>query len=67
MAIKATHIVEWCERQLRQKDTWLRDHGPKSKKPRPEMEIDNKREDIEILEAVLADYRAAIKARKNPG
>lgn len=67
MAIKATEIVEWCEKSIRQKKVWLEDHGRRARKPRPEMEIETKEHDIDVLYAILDDYKAAIEARKNRG
>ena len=67
MSVKAKDIVEWCEKSIRQKKGWLADHGKRAKQPRPDMEIETKEHDIDVLYAILDDYEAAIKARKNPG
>ncbi|PDT55060.1 MULTISPECIES: hypothetical protein [Sinorhizobium] len=52
--ITPPELVEWAERQMAQKRTWLECHGPSSKRPRPEHESDNKLHDIAMLEAVVA-------------
>lgn len=51
--IPSSALIEWAEAQKRQKFTWLDDHGPKSKRPRPEGEIENKRRDISMLDAII--------------
>ncbi|AUX76384.1 hypothetical protein [Sinorhizobium fredii] len=61
MSISTPEIVEWAERQIAQKRTWLECHGPSSKRPRPENESDTKLRDIAMLDEVirLARGRAA--------
>lgn len=57
MSLDATRQkLQWIARQLRQKHRWMEDHGPTSKRPWPEHEVSNKREDIDMLEAIAADY-----------
>jgi|GEM_PF-1606814 len=43
MTITYTDLIEWAEAQKRQKFTWLEDHGPRSKHPRPEAEAQEAR------------------------
>jgi hypothetical protein len=62
MTISHSTIIEWAEGQKRQKFTWLEDHGPRSKRPRPETEAENKLRDIAILDAVIAICRARAAA-----
>ncbi|MDW9634552.1 hypothetical protein GYB73_00890 [Sinorhizobium meliloti] len=57
-----TDLIEWAEAQKRQKFTWLDDHGPRSKRPRPETEAENKLRDIAILDAVIALCKARAAA-----
>lgn len=65
MTISHATIIEWAETQKRQKFTWLEDHGPRSKRPRPETEAENKPRDIAMLDAVITicDATAAAWAR----
>ncbi|QFI65767.1 hypothetical protein EKH55_0893 [Sinorhizobium alkalisoli] len=56
MVITPSAIIEWAEAQKRQKFTWLEDHGPRSKRPRPETEAENKLRDAVIA---LCNGRAA--------
>lgn len=55
-------IIDWADGQIRQKRVWLDDHGPRSKRPRPETESENKLRDIAMLDAVIAlcEARAAV-------
>jgi hypothetical protein len=55
-------LIEWAEAQKRQKFTWLDDHGPRSKRPRPETEAENKLRDIAMLDAVIAICKARAAA-----
>ena len=65
MTISHDIIIEWAEAQKRQKFTWLEDHGPRSKRPRPETEAENKLRDLAMLDAVITicDATAAAWAR----
>lgn len=65
--IKAQPIVDWCIDAIKDRNNWLFDHGPKSRSKRPEMEIETKESDKDVLIAIRNDYEDAIKARKNPG
>ncbi|WP_412549046.1 hypothetical protein [Sinorhizobium meliloti] len=62
MTISHAAIIDWAEAQKRQKFTWLEDHGPRSKRPRPETEAENKLRDIAMLDEVIAlcNARAAV-------
>ncbi|WP_085026862.1 hypothetical protein [Ensifer aridi] len=60
-------VIEWAEAQKRQKFTWLEDHGPRSKRPRPETETENKLRDIAMLDAVIAICEAGAAARAGGG
>ncbi|WP_153319573.1 hypothetical protein [Sinorhizobium medicae] len=62
MTITYTDLIEWAEAQKRQKFTWLEDHGPRSKHPRPETEAENKKRDIAMLDSVLALCRGRVSA-----
>lgn len=62
MTISHTAIIEWAEAQKRQKFTWLEDHGPRSKRPRPETEAENKLRDLAMLDAVIAICKARAAA-----
>lgn len=68
--IRAQDLADWCSDQIRIRKRWLEAHGPKSRDRRPEMEIDTKENDLDILYAVRRDYEDAIRARntarKNP-
>ncbi len=51
-------IIDWADGQILQKRVWLDDHGPRSKRPRPETESENKLRDIAMLDAVIALCKA---------
>lgn len=55
-------IIEWAEAQKRQKFTWSEEHGPRSKRPRPEGEAENKLRDIAMLDAVIEICKARAAA-----
>jgi hypothetical protein len=55
-------LIDWAEAQKRQKFTWLEDHGPRSKRPRPETETENKLRDIAMLDAVITICNATAAA-----
>lgn len=66
--IKATEIVNWCDDEIEDRRDWLRIHGPKApdkRERRPEMEVETKWDDLDILTAILNDYERAIKDRKS--
>ena len=62
MKITYAELVEWAEAQKRQKFTWLDDHGPTSKRARPETESENKMRDIVMLDAVISICNARTAA-----
>jgi hypothetical protein len=62
MSISYADLIDWSEAQKRQKFTWLDDHGPRSKRPRPETEAENKLRDIAMLDAVIALCKARAAA-----
>ncbi|ASP63374.1 hypothetical protein [Sinorhizobium meliloti] len=53
-------MVAWLDRRIASAQTWLADHGRRSKKPRPEMEIETKEYDIARFEEIRGAY---LKAR----
>lgn len=57
MSAEATQQkLDWLSRQLTQKRLWLKHHGPSSKTPRPEHNIAEYVEAVEMLESLHRDY-----------
>ncbi|MCM2293055.1 hypothetical protein NAC44_12050 [Allorhizobium sp. BGMRC 0089] len=56
-------MIAWLDRRIASAETWLADHGRRSKKPRPEMEIEIKEYDIARFEEIKAAYVKALAKR----
>ena len=48
--------IDFINGQIHMKRTWLSDHGPGTKKPWPESDIEAKQYHLKMLESVLGDY-----------
>jgi hypothetical protein len=57
-------MLNWMDRRIWSLHTYLEDHGPGSKSPRPETVLDAKREDIRMFEELRGAYVKAL-ARRN--
>lgn len=57
-------MLNWMDRRLWSLHTFLEDHGPGTKSPRPELVLDAKREDIRMFEELRGAYVKAL-ARRN--
>jgi len=57
-------MMGWMDRKMGSAQTFLEDHGPGSKRPRPEHDLDAKREDIAMLTELRGAYAKAVERRK---
>ena len=64
--IDPAEMLAWIDRRIASAETWLDDHGRRSKKPRPEIEIETKEYDIAMLTEIRAAYAKAL-ARMEAG
>ncbi|MDW9574714.1 hypothetical protein GOB36_26700 [Sinorhizobium meliloti] len=58
-------MIAWLDRRIASAHTWLADHGRRSKKPRPEMEIETKEYDIARFEEIRGAYLKALAKRED--
>jgi hypothetical protein len=56
-------MIEWLDRRILSVQTWLGDHGRRSKKPRPETDIAIKEEDLAKFEEIKVAYVKALANR----
>lgn len=61
--VKAVDISDWCTDQIEDRRDWLARHGPRSKDKRPELEIETKEDDLDVLYHVRRTYDEAIKRK----
>lgn len=57
-------MIAWIDRSISSKLTWLDDHGPRSKRPRPSHEIEAKQEDVAMLTEIRVAYVKALQRRE---
>ncbi|MGK9199457.1 hypothetical protein [Sinorhizobium meliloti] len=60
-------MIAWLDRRIASAQTWLADHGRRSRKPRPEMEIETKEYDIARFEEIRGAYLKALDRRDQAG
>lgn len=65
--IDPAEMIAWLDRRIASAQTWLADHGRRSKKPRPEMEIETKEYDIARFEEIRGAYLKALAHRQKRG
>ena len=58
-------MIAWMDRRLWSLHTFLEDHGPGTKSPRPELVLDAKREDIRMFEELRGAYVKALERRQS--
>lgn len=63
MTTEPHDMVDWLDRRILSVQTWLGDHGRRSKKPRPETDITIKEEDLARFEEIKAAYVKALAKR----
>ncbi|MEI3803142.1 hypothetical protein V6R85_01350 [Agrobacterium sp. CCNWLW32] len=56
--------IDFLSSQIHQKRQWLADHGPGTKRPWPENDIEAKERHLTMLEAIRVDYEQAQKRGK---
>lgn len=56
-------MIAWMDRRLWSLHTFIEDHGPGTKSPRPETVLDGKREDIRMFEELRGAYVKALSRR----
>ena len=56
--------IDFLAGQIHAKQQWLADHGPGTKRPWPDHDIEAKRHHLVMLEAISSDYRSA-QARRS--
>lgn len=59
-----SEMIAWLDRRIASAKTWLDDHGPGSKRPRPENEIAIKEYDIARFEEIKGAYLKALAKRE---
>jgi hypothetical protein len=57
-------MMGWMDRKMWSAETFLEDHGPGTKSPRPERDLDAKREDIAMFAELRGAYAKAVERRK---
>lgn len=57
-------MVEWLDRRIDAAHTWLKDHGRRSKRPRPDHEIETKEYDIARFVEIKGAYLKALAKRE---
>lgn len=58
-------MIAWLDRRTASANTWLDDHGPRSKRPRPSHEIEAKQEDVAMLTEIRVAYVKALQRKEN--
>ncbi|KQV28127.1 hypothetical protein ASC97_07200 [Rhizobium sp. Root1203] len=58
-----SEMIAWLDRRIASAVTWLDNFGHRSKKPRPEGEIETKEYDIARFEEIKAAYVKALDRR----
>lgn len=61
--IEPQEVIHWIDRKLWSANTWLSDHGRSSKKPRPEIDIEHREEDIRMFEYMRGCFMKALDKR----
>lgn len=51
--------IDFISSRIWSLQTWLEDHGRSSKKPRSEMDIEQRERHLTMFEALLSDYLSA--------
>lgn len=62
--LKAQEIADWCSDQIEDRRDWLDKHGSKGRDKRPQMEVDAKLDDIDMLRHIRRTYEDAIREHK---
>lgn len=57
-------MIAWMDRRIASAETWLHDHGRYSKRPRTEMEIEIKENDIAMFNELRAAYVRALDKKR---
>ncbi|MDX3926761.1 MAG: hypothetical protein QHC90_13280 [Shinella sp.] len=56
-------VVAWLDRKIWSSGEWMKDHGPRAKKPRPDWDIEFHREDMVMLTYIRASFLRAVEKR----
>ena len=56
-------VTHWIDRRLYSANTWLEQHGRHAPKPRPELDIENKEQDVAMFEYVRGCFQKALDKR----
>ena len=57
-------MFAWLDRRIASAETWLEDHGKRSKRPRPDIEIETKEYDIARFQEIRGAYVKALEKRR---
>lgn len=57
-------MIAWLDRRIASAETWLDDHGKRSKRPRPDHEIEAKEYDVARFEEIKGAYLKALQKRE---
>ncbi|WP_029620225.1 hypothetical protein [Pseudorhizobium marinum] len=60
-----SEMIAWLDRRLASAEAWLADHGRRSKRPRPDHEIEAKEYDIARFEEIKGAYLKALAKREH--
>lgn len=55
--------IDFLSSQIHQKRQWLQDHGPGTKRPWPQNDIEAKQYHLTMYEAIRSDYEQSQKRR----
>lgn len=58
-----TEKMDFLSGPIHAKQQWLLDHGPGTKRPWPDIDIEAKRYHLRMLEAIYGDYQASQQRR----
>lgn len=56
-------VTHWLERKLWSANTWLEQHGPSAKHPRPQHDIDHRIEDVTMFTYMRGCFAKALEKR----
>jgi hypothetical protein len=59
-----SEMITWLDRRIASAETWLADHGRRSKRPLPDHEIEAKKYDVARFEEIKEAYLKALQKRE---
>jgi hypothetical protein len=56
-------MLAWLDGRIASTETWLADHGPGTKKPWPQTDIDQKEINLAMYQEIRVSYAKAVERR----